>query len=116
MAVRSNLIKRVTYILQNHPETRDNDRELVIQFYKTYYPHEIDAAGKIRLEALADMTNPDDIIRYRADIQNKFGVFLSKRAENRLKRGHDDKYEAWVALSKNPTALQEALEKHRLAS
>jgi hypothetical protein len=78
MMQRSELIKtklqRVEDILTRMPETRDNDRELIVAFWRAEQPLVINFSNAetfLRRFVLGDLSNPDDITRSRRIVQQR---------------------------------------------
>jgi hypothetical protein len=71
----NSLMSKVGFVLHHYPETRSNDISLAIQVYRVFYSELIDAQDKIELTSFYDIPKAYDIQRYRAKIQNEFGLY-----------------------------------------
>ena len=101
------LIKtKVADILLRHPETQDNDRELIVRYWKD----EISELQEIAREKLQSMpyftldgflatfmtgkfTSPDSITRARRQVQEKYPQFRGKKYKERQARQEEVKKE-----------------------
>lgn len=105
--MRSELLRKIIHVLAEYPETRDCDRKLMTVYYQLYYPHE-HRDGWMKPGALERMTNPDDIVRLRAVVQNDKGLYLPKDADVRAKRRQrETAWTAWLLLSRNTEKLNQ---------
>jgi hypothetical protein len=68
---------QVAYILNHYPEARNSDQKLSIHLIETFYSKFVDAQRKISLESLQEIPKLYDMQRYRAKIQNDYGLFLA---------------------------------------
>ena len=68
---------QVAYVLSHFPETRNSDTKLGIQVVKSFYSQFVDAENKVSLAALQELPKFYDMQRYRAKIQNDYGLFLA---------------------------------------
>lgn len=58
-------------------------------------------------DALERMTNPDDIVRIRAHVQNDLNLFLATKPEIRDKRHQSEaRWKNWLQISKDKELLQ----------
>ena len=69
------LIAKVGFILNQMPKTRDNDKLLTVEIYKTFYDDYLIDRDKIRLDDLLILPKSYEMQRYRAHIQNVLGLF-----------------------------------------
>lgn len=69
------LIAKVGFILNQMPKTRDNDKLLTVEIYKTFYNDFLIDDDKIRLDDLLTLPKSYEMQRYRAHIQNVLGLF-----------------------------------------
>lgn len=106
----TNLIRQLIHVFEKDPRTRGNDRLLMTVYYEEFFPHEFEN-GFMKPNALTRMTNPDDIVRLRAIIQNTMGIFLPKDPETRKKRRQSaEQWKKWTSVSRNKIAIQSLLE------
>jgi hypothetical protein len=89
------LIAKVGFILNQFPETRDNDKLLTVEIYKTFYAEYLEDGDKIRLNDLLIMPKSYEMQRYRAHIQNVLGLFkaspdVQKRRKVRRKEWREE--------------------------
>lgn len=69
------LIAKVGFILNQMPKTRDNDKLLTVEIYKTFYRDFLIDDDKIKLDDLLTLPKSYEMQRYRAHIQNVLGLF-----------------------------------------
>jgi len=99
------LRKQVLYILENYPDTRNDDIDLTIKVWQHFPPYNENTGQDIKihrsektkyyiaLEDLHWLQREDHIKRIRADIQNKDGLWLPtdpRVAEFRKKDGRGE--------------------------
>jgi len=89
------LIAKVGFILNQIPRTRDNDKLLTVEIYKTFYKDYLIDGDKIKLDDLLIMPKSYEMQRYRAHIQNVLGLFraspdVQKRRKVRRKEWRED--------------------------
>ncbi|MCE1246188.1 MAG: DUF3800 domain-containing protein [Firmicutes bacterium] len=89
------LIAKVGFILNQFPETRDNDKLLTVEIYKTFYSDYLEDGDKIRLNDLLILPKSYEMQRYRAHIQNVLGLFkaspdVQKRRKVRRKEWREE--------------------------
>jgi hypothetical protein len=70
---------KVARILQKYPETRDDDVELALRFWREYEAATIAAWQRLDLQVLHDLQNIGTIVRCRQRIQNDYGLFIGTR-------------------------------------
>lgn len=74
------LKKKVGYILEVMPDTRNSDVALTIAIWKTYYPKYIKKGSTgeegVWLKDIFELPREDNIKRIRAHYQNELGKFL----------------------------------------
>jgi len=69
------LIAKVGFVLNQIPATRDNDKLLTVEIYKTFYSDYLIDGDKIRVNDLLILPKSYEMQRYRAHIQNVLGLF-----------------------------------------
>lgn len=89
------LIAKVGFILNQIPRTRDNDKLLTVEIYKTFYKNYLIDGNKIKLDDLLILPKSYEMQRYRAHIQNVLGLFraspdIRKRRKVRRKEWRED--------------------------
>ncbi|MCD4783525.1 MAG: DUF3800 domain-containing protein [Candidatus Eremiobacteraeota bacterium] len=89
------LIAKVGFILNQIPRTRDNDKLLTVEIYKTFYRDFLVDGDKIKLDDLLTLPKSYEMQRYRAHIQNVLGLFraspdVQKRRKVRRKEWRED--------------------------
>lgn len=89
------LIAKVGFILNQLPKTRDNDKLLTVEIYKTFYEDYLDEGERIKLDDLLVLPKSYEMQRYRAHIQNVLGLFraspdVQKKRKVRRKEWRDD--------------------------
>ncbi len=77
---------QVAYVLNHYPDTRNSDRQLSIRVVETFYSKFIDAHGKLSLDSLHEIPKFYDMQRYRAKIQNEYGLFQADPQVRRQRR------------------------------
>jgi hypothetical protein len=77
---------QVAYILNHYPEARNSDKKLSIHLIETFYSKFVDAQRKISLESIHEIPKMYDMQRYRAKIQNDYGLFLADPNVRRNRR------------------------------
>lgn len=77
--------QRVAWILNHHPEARDSDVALWIQYWKRFQSEWVEGEY-VRLRDLYRLTRPGSLTRARAKIQNEYRMFLAS-VEVRAQRG-----------------------------
>lgn len=74
-----NLKEKVLYILEEEPDTRNNDKLLTIRIWEHFYPSIVkkskDGRSAILLDDMFSLPSQDNIKRARAIIQNDEGKF-----------------------------------------
>lgn len=84
---------RVAWILNRHPETRDSDVTLALQFWATFEPA-LFGNGSIPAQNLYKLTPQTTLTRFRAKIQNDFNLFLAtekvRKRRGKLEEEHRD--------------------------
>jgi hypothetical protein len=108
------LIKtKVADIMLRHPETQDNDRELIVRYWKD----EISELQNIAREKLQSMpyftldgflatfmtggfTSPDSITRARRQVQEQYPAFRGKKYKERQARQEEVKKELGYQVEK----------------
>ena len=107
--MRDSLKKKIVHVLAKFPKTRDDDRILMAAFYQEFFPHGC-KNGWMSPDAWAKITNPDDLVRIRAIIQNEDHLYLPRNAEVRKRRRQNEEvWRSWVNVQKNKTCLDEAV-------
>ncbi len=96
--------RKVGWILQQHPETRDSDTSLTIRFWTHFQAETLANAGIRDLDFLYDLDAIGSLTRSRRHIQNKLKVFQGT-AFTRRKRGEvqSEIYE-YLAAKRNDDA------------
>lgn len=89
------LIAKVGFILNQMPKTRDNDKLLTVEIYKTFFEEYLIDGDKIRLDDLLTLPKSYEMQRYRAHIQNVLGLFkasldVQKKRKVRRKEWRDE--------------------------
>ena len=74
------LVKKVEYVLEKFPETRNSDIELTIKIWDVFYPGRILKNKRdellVRVRDMFDLPREDNVKRIRARIQNEENRFL----------------------------------------
>lgn len=71
------LTDQVAHVLNHFPETRNSDKKLAIQVVRSFYPTFVDQQDRVSLNDLEELPKFYDMQRYRAKIQNDYGLFLA---------------------------------------
>jgi len=82
-----NVIDKVESILKYHPETRDNDWTLWVEFLKRYHPKCFDGDGHIIPNECYNVPLLTHTTRNRAKIQNNYKRYLPLNWEVAKLRG-----------------------------
>lgn len=87
------LTDQILVVLEKYPETRNDDIELTIQVWKSFYTEFIIKPGeypeekwRVELQNLRNLPREDNIKRIRAKIQNDEGKFLPTKWDVAKKR------------------------------
>lgn len=71
--------KRVRYMLENHPSTRNSDITLTVMLWKKFFPDSLmkaeDGQYYVKVTDLMEIDREDHIKRIRAKIQNEEHLF-----------------------------------------
>lgn len=73
------ILSLLAYMLWQHPNTRNSDITLALEFYKKFFP-EIVKEASIKFEDFFKIPKMYDIQRARAKIQNTEGLFPAKES------------------------------------
>lgn len=77
---------KVEYVLSQYEEARNDDIELTICLWQTFY----NVGDAISLEQLRTLPRESAIVRLRAGIQNGQGMYFPTRLEVARKRGIEE--------------------------
>lgn len=94
---------RVAYILNYFPQTRNSDKELCWEYWKTFHPELFNGLA-ITKDALFRMPGATSLVRIRAKIQNEYNLFIPN-ASVRKKRHLLAEEISQEAVEDKPTGL-----------
>ena len=81
---------QIEHCLERYPDTRNNDINLTIQVWSSFYAGLIHKGGWLLLENLHELPTQDAIRRIRAVIQNDKKKFLPTNVRVAKKRGYQE--------------------------